>query len=195
MRGVRVRAISADGISARDHGIEYPPETTGVSKCHLRAMFALDPMIADMAIKQNIKYKDVDEIKKIVHSHNKDFDVYRVGNTDHWVSICPSAFYCDSKVFLVNNYAVARMFLAVQEGDDPLQWSACAYPDSSALMPKFSWKRDEGYSVNPTASELVDHEDLSNVSGFKVIRGNVGQIEWINPVDLREADITKIVTI
>ena len=195
MRGVRVRAISADGISPRDYGIEYPPEITGLFKCHLRAMYALHPMIADMAIKQNIRYKDVDEIKKIVRSHDKDFDVYRVGNTDHWVAICPSAFYCDSKVYPVNNYAVARMILAVQEGDDPLQWSACGYPDSSALMPKFSWKRDEGYSVIPTVSELVDHEDLSNVSGFKVIRENVGQIVWINSVDLRGADITKIVTI
>eukprot|EP00956_Cyclotella_meneghiniana_P034367 scaffold104057_cov37-Cyclotella_meneghiniana.AAC.1 len=87
------------------------------------------------------------------------------------------------------------MILALQEGDDPLQWSLCGYPDSYCYMPKFSWKRGEGYSVIPTVSELVDHEDLSNVSGFKVIRENVGQIVWINSVDLRGADITKIVTI
>lgn len=65
---------------------------------------------------------------------------------------------------------------------------------ASASAPKLGL---EGYETKPPMSELavMSDDELRAVSGFEVIRRGVGSIAWLRPVDLRNMDIGKLVSV
>lgn len=195
----RIRALSVKVSSVETYGIEYPTELEGVDNCHLRLFYVIGgEELVRMSIRAGVCSKDVTKIKEVLENHcPKDYRVFQIHKTHHLVLLTPQLLIDDNMAYPVNNWFMVQHILQSQEGNDP-SGNETTYPSIVSQFPMMSAKNNKlDYKIEPTISDLaeMDLEELKCVKDFKVIRNNIGMVEFQDTVDVTCIDLLETVTI
>ena len=196
LRGTHINSVSVQ----RDLGITYAKDIRGYGKCQYRMAYAIggQPLL-DQFISQNLTFKDESQIKDLVSNYgNKDCRAFRLGSSWHWMALTPEYFIDEHLAFPVKCYGVASMILAMQDGIDvDCNPRSLVFPPNIAYLPSLEpVQGPHGLVMKPNILQLtsMSESELKSVSNFSVCLPGVARIDFLEDVDVREANITKSFT-
>ena len=130
----------------KSHLREYPTWTTGVRKCHLRALYNVNQEAAQAAVDQQLHWKDNRGVHDLLAQYGdaNEGRVFRIWN-QHWVALkgenrgTKVAMYFDDKIYMkIRNFDGASKALELME-----------------LMKEKDWiKSHQGLNHKATSSQL-----------------------------------------
>ena len=155
------RAIDQETHKVKDDFHYYPPEMTGIKKCHLRAFFNISPYVSKKLLSEKVVSDNYQRVKEIFNNHvpQSSGRFFRLRNKvvdqQHWVAVTPEIYFDDAYYFKVMDYDCALHILQLLEAPESVFGGLESYIKNhvEAKSPEVNVIRGGGLSEDASAAK------------------------------------------